>query len=242
MTEPRVKVTLSANAGIAVEIGKNRIWVDALHNRKEKGFSTLTPQLLQQMQAQEPFFHPDAICYTHCHPDHYSRELTAHARKLWPDAALLLPEPEFPDQITVRGSQLEYALQELKLRFVRLPHEGEMYREVNHYGLLLQTGDTNIFLSGDCTVGCEELSAALESMPIHLAILDFPWLTLKKGREFVQHVLQPACVMLYHLPFSQDDIAGYRNSAVRCQQEYPGDVRLLMEPFQTEIYKKGSRG
>lgn len=238
MTKTEVKVTLSANAGIVVETGGCRVWVDALHNQKTEGFSTLTPQLLGEMEGQEPFMHPDAICYTHCHPDHYSAVLTAYAKKLWPKAALVLPEPEFPDQITVSGERFCWSLPGGNLQFLRLPHEGEHYRNVRHYGLLLQAETVNILISGDCAVGSEALARAVSGIPIHLAILDFPWLTLKKGREFVEKILQPECIMLYHLPFLKDDTAGYRDSAARWKALYPRDVRLLQEPFQTEIYQK----
>ena len=37
----KIKITLSANAGVCVEICGKRIWVDALHDTKVPGFSTL---------------------------------------------------------------------------------------------------------------------------------------------------------------------------------------------------------
>ena len=39
------QVTLSANAGIALSFGGLRVWVDALHDQKIPGFSTVTPDL-----------------------------------------------------------------------------------------------------------------------------------------------------------------------------------------------------
>ena len=67
-----IRVTLSANAGAAIELGGVRIWVDALHDTQVPGFSTLRRQQLQQLWTAEPFQAPDAIVYTHCHPDHLS--------------------------------------------------------------------------------------------------------------------------------------------------------------------------
>lgn len=68
-----IRVTLSANAGVAIETGGIRIWVDALHDVQVPGFSTLRAQRLRQLWTAEAFQSPDAIVYTHCHPDHYSR-------------------------------------------------------------------------------------------------------------------------------------------------------------------------
>lgn len=74
-----IRVTLSANAGVAIEIGGIRIWVDALHDVQVLGFSTLRAQRLRQLWTAEAFQSPDVIVYTHCHPDHYSQQLTTEA-------------------------------------------------------------------------------------------------------------------------------------------------------------------
>ena len=54
----QLKVTLSANAGICVELAGKKIWVDALHSGRVRGFSTLSPQLQAQMFALDA---PDVI-------------------------------------------------------------------------------------------------------------------------------------------------------------------------------------
>ena len=40
-----IRVTLSANAGVSVELGGVRIWIDALHDTRVPGFSTLDSHL-----------------------------------------------------------------------------------------------------------------------------------------------------------------------------------------------------
>ena len=233
---PRVKVTLSANAGIAIEINGRRIWVDALHEDKQVNFSGLTPALQREMLRCEAFFRPDYICFTHCHKDHYSRRLTAAAKAMWPEAKLCLPEPEFEDQILVTGEEYCQTDHDLTIRFVRLPHEGSEYRDVNHYGLFIRADGCNILISGDCAVAAPELVEAMGSLPVDLAILDFPWITLGKGRTCVTQTLRPSHILLYHLPFSEDDCCGYRTSANRAAGllSEQMDIRLLREPLQAE--------
>jgi len=58
-----ITVTLSANAGVAIQIGGKRIWVDAFHRRKATGFSTVSPELFGKILKAEAFQNPDAICY-----------------------------------------------------------------------------------------------------------------------------------------------------------------------------------
>ena len=63
-----IRVTLSANAGVSVELGGVRIWIDALHDTRVPGFSTLDSHLLQRLWSEAAFQSPDAIVsvsYTH---------------------------------------------------------------------------------------------------------------------------------------------------------------------------------
>ena len=232
----KISVTLSANAGVAIVFDDCRVWADALHTQKQNGFSALTPQLQSRMLGCEAFFAPDYICATHCHPDHYSKELTAKAKQLWPKAKLFLPECEFEDQVLVEGNSYTFTDGDLKMEFIRLPHEGAQYANVKHYGLLIQKADICILLAGDCATASPALAQALQGRTVDLAILDFPWVTLGKGREFVQKFLQPKHLLVCHLPFEEDDICGYRQAAKKSVDALSQqmDIRLLWNPLQTE--------
>lgn len=232
----KICVTLSANAGVAVHFGGRRIWVDALLDEKEPGFSTLSPQLQREMLKCEAFFKPDYICTTHCHPDHYSQKLMQTAKCLWPQAKLLLPEPELADQMLISGDRFCLKEPGITLEFIRLPHEGPQYADVKHYGLLLHADKKHVLIAGDCATASPVLAQALENLPIDLAILNFPWITLAKGREFLTKVLKPKHALICHLPFEEDDTSGYRRSARRNAEvlENQFDVRLLCDPLQTE--------
>ena len=97
------KVTLSANAGIALDFGGLRLWADALHDEKVPGFSTVTPSLWTAMRSHPAFAAPDLLFFTHCHPDHFSRTLTRLALERWPKAKPILPETFFPEQLLLSG-------------------------------------------------------------------------------------------------------------------------------------------
>lgn len=228
-------VTLSANAGVSIRLGGCRIWVDALHAQKVDGFSTVTPELWSRMRTEPAFVPPDLICFTHCHQDHYARSLTAEARALWPQATLILPEREFDDQILLQGPEVSLPFQTLTLRFFRLPHEGEAFAAVPHYGLLITRDNFQILIPGDCPVASPALAERLRGTEIDLTLLDFPWIAQKKGREFIEKVIRPRHLLLYHLPFQEDETHRYRAAAQRClgRVNLP-DVRLLMEPLQQE--------
>ena len=213
-----MKLTLSANAGLAIEIGGKRIWADALHTRKQPGFSCVDEALQKKMLSHPAFQKPDVICYTHCHPDHYSRSLTEAACRIWPKATLLLPAEEMTP----------FQLDDLCITFFRLPHEGAQYADTLHYGIRIRCGDEDILLTGDTAVGCEDMNG----MAPQVCVVDFPWITLPKGRRVLQEKICPEKIVACHIPFAEDDINRYRAAAQKAAHQME-NVYLLQDALQT---------
>ena len=213
-----MKLTLSANAGLAIEIGGKRIWADALHTRKQPGFSCVDEALQRKMLAHPAFQRPDVICYTHCHPDHYSRSLTEAACRIWPKAVLLMPAEKMEP----------LRLDDLSITFFRLPHEGVQYADVLHYGIHIRCGQEDVLLTGDGAVGCD----AMNGMAPRVCVVDFPWITLPKGRRVLLEGIRPERIVACHIPFAEDDINGYRVAAANGAKQLE-HVYLLREPLQT---------
>lgn len=232
---PRCTVTLTANAGVSISLGGLVIWVDALHDQQLPGFSTVSPAQWARICRSGALTPPDVICFTHCHPDHYSRALTEEAARRWPSARLILPEPAFDDQLFLRDREERLSAGGVDFRFFRLTHESPMYASVPHYGLTLCHEGFRVLIPGDCAVASPQLSECLGDTAVDLALLDFPWITLRKGREFTRDRIRPRHLLVYHLPFAQDDSVGYRSAAEHAAglTGLP-DVRLLWEPLQQE--------
>ena len=213
-----VKLTLSANAGLAIEMGGKRIWVDALHTRKQPGFSCVDEELQKKMLSHPAFQKPDIICYTHCHPDHYSRSLTEAACRIWPKAVLLVPAEDMKP----------FLIDDLRISFIRLPHEGQQYADTLHYGIFIRCGKESVLLTGDCAVGCEEM----KGMAPQICVVDFPWISLPKGRKVLLEEICPDKIVACHIPFARDDVNGYREAAAKAA-DLMENVYLLQEPLQS---------
>ena len=226
-------VTLTANAGLVLEWNAHTLWLDALHTGPVPGFSAVSPALWARMRSALP--PPELLCFTHCHPDHYDHTLAAEALALWPSARPVLPRQDFPQQLLLSGDEVRLSGGGLTLRFLRLLHE-EPYGDVPHYGLLITDGAVRLLIAGDCAVASPALTRHLEGRPVDLAILNFPWLTLGRGRRYVEEVLRPKHLLLCHLPFPEDDGNGYLEGARRAAglSSLP-DIRLLSRPLQREL-------
>jgi hypothetical protein len=121
---------------------------------------------------------------------------------------------------------------DLILTYVRLPHEGAEFADAVHYGILLTCGEDTVLLPGDCKLCDPGLPEAVQGKNIFAIVLDFPWITLPKPRAFVERYLAPENTIIYHLPFAEDDVNGYREAAQRCATRMGNRVYLLAEPFR----------
>ncbi len=229
-----LSVTASVNAGISLHWGEHRVWCDALHDTQVPGLSTVTPERFQHLLSHPAFQDPELLFFTHCHPDHYSKSQTRLVQQRWPGAFLALPERQEPVQIQLQGEQFHLRLgEDLSIRFRRLPHEGKQYAAVPHYGALLEREGFRVLLAGDCAIGAPELADFAAGTAVDLAVLPFPWVTLPKGRAFVEKVIRPRRLLVHHLPLPEDDLYGYRpaTEAALSKVQVP-EVRLMDRAFQ----------
>ena len=177
-------VTLSVNAGLALNTEGLRLWVDAVHDEKVPEFSTLTPELQDRLFETEAFQNPDLICFTHCHPDHFSKALCQRTLERFPRAEAVLPEPFAEGQIRLSGGEQLLTVKGRILSFHRLTHEGPQFREVPHYGMLIEDEGETILILGDCAIADPGLREWVAGREIDTLIAPFPWITLPKGRGF----------------------------------------------------------
>lgn len=229
-------ITLTANAGVVLHCDGLKLFSDALHRHKAESFSTLTPQMQLKMRSSGEFFGADAMIFTHKHPDHYSKTLISAAKELMPEALIISPVPDFAGQIILQEERQHISFSNAELDFIRLPHEGAQFADVINYGFLLTVCGKNILVTGDCTPAEPKLLNWLADRPVDLALLNFPWLTLKRGRDFISQVIKPKNVIFYHIPFEEDDSCGFIPA---CRKALPlldsrFSPRLLTEPFQAE--------
>ena len=105
-----------------------------------------------------------------------------------------------------------------------------------HYGLLLQEDDFTVLVPGDCAVGNAALQNLTRGKHIDVALMNFPWVALRKGRDYIREELDWSHLLVYHLPFAADDAGGYRRAAKLSGDSMAGtkDIRCLKDFLQQE--------
>lgn len=231
-----VKFVLTANAGLLIDPGESRLLIDAFHSTRYEAYQTVSSELFSQILADPRFQDPDVCVYTHCHPDHFSAEMTAEASRQWPGMVTILPEQKAAGILLSRPEE-NFSVGKLDLTFRRLTHEGEQYKDVTHYGVLIRKGPLTILDAGDCLLGSEELASFIQGRHIDIAVLNFIWLTLRRGRQFIKEIIRPDHVLVCHLPDPDLDPYDYKRAAeIKIFSDFPDkDIRIISRPLQEEV-------
>jgi L-ascorbate metabolism protein UlaG (beta-lactamase superfamily) len=232
------RLTLAANTGFAVEFGGLRFLYDVLTTADVPGFSHLTPARWEALQRHPAFRDPDFILNSHNHVDHYDPKLTEQAKLLWPDSRIISPDPEIRPDLLLSGGGGRFLAGNVSVRFFRLPHDGKQFADTLNYGFLLEKNNRHVLFTGDCAVASPELARQLDGNFVHLAVLNFPWMTLRAGREFTDSFMHPAHVALCHLPFPEDDVYHYLEATRKDTSRYSQgkDFRIFSSFLQVENF------
>lgn len=215
------KLVFTANAGCILYLGRFCILLDALHNEQTGEFSSLNEAQIQQVFSLLDRRPPQLILVTHRHPDHYSPQLVEQALSRYPGA--LLVRPSLEGQMESDG---------LRLDWFPLPHRGG---GTANFGFLLSLEGKRVFTAGDAEPSAQETLRRCTGLQPDLALLNFPWLSLRSGRKALEAL---ACrqLCLFHLPFAAEDRLGYLAATRRLAEPLGPQVRVLSEFLQTEAF------
>ena len=111
----------------------------------------------------------------------------------------------------------------------------ELLRQLGKAGFALKcdTG-TDPLIRRDPEERAEFKNAARK---IDVVIEDFPWAAVRRGRRPVENIISPEHLIIYHLPFEEDDVQGYGSMIRRVISRIKSipDIRIMDKFLQTEI-------
>jgi len=232
-------VLLTANAGVLICCNGKKIMADALHSEKTNRFSRVPDNVLRQaVNGEGDFAETDIALVTHDHPDHYNRNWTMRLLERNTAIQLVTPVRDFAERKNVyilSRTKETFRLAGIDITCKRLMHDGKEYASIANYGYMLDAGGTRILLLGDGAMDAKGIAAFAEGFEPDLALLNFPFLTLKRGRDIMDRVIGAKQTIVFHFPEPGDDINGYIQSAQRVLlKEYENNprIRLLYQSMQ----------
>lgn len=263
-------ILFTANAGFFLNVNGITLAVDAFPRVADRGFSSLSPEHLQQLCQQYDFADVRYVIATHDHEDHYSQQWNEQFLSGHPQARFIgavederAPKPSVPphDSLLIGVSQAEapillrsdrptYYLPGITFEFLRLPHEGAEFADVANYGCLAtispsrnaisssaNSGPCRILFVGDARPADPAIAEWIGGRHIDLALLNFPWIALPKGRRFIEEYLPDTKIGVIHLPYESEDRNHYVAAARKATEQItPHAVTLFTEFGQKLLF------
>lgn len=237
--ESGIRITLIANAGVFIEYDGYRFLVDAIHQEKDHPFSVVRPEKLKDLiEGSGSYKDVEYILYTHCHSDHFSRRHTEAYLKNNRIEALFMPRTcrkgvdpgddsctDWDDRAVMligeNGERKTHRLAvDLAIHAFQTDHLGEEYREDVHFCYVLSLGSANLLITGDADYHREVFEKALSGMSIDAVLVNPIFFNNKKGRTIISEVMKPREVIIYHIPFEEDDVYKIRKMTERDMKKH----------------------
>ncbi len=250
-------VLFTANAGFIVSVNGISLAVDAFPRVADRGFSALSKDHLEQLCQRQDLHDVRYVIATHDHGDHYSKRWNEQFLNHHPQARFIgavndgrTPQStvsQADSPILLHSDRPTYYLPGITLEFLRLPHEGAQFSAVTNYGCLVTFTAASscagspfprpyraLFL-GDAKPGDPAIAQWLGGRPIDLAMLNFPWIALPKGRQFIEAHLPHAHIGVIHLPYENEDRNHYVAATRRAVMQLSSHAVTLFTEFGQEL-------
>ena len=211
---------LTANAGLLLNIEGTTVLLDAVHcgSHRFSGVSDHAMDII--ISGGGDFEHIDYMVITHDHPDHVSLRYVNRFLKTHPETVVFSPVKnifgEHVDQLFLPSEEFTYG--EDSFYFRNVTHDGIEYANVRNYAGIITIAGKRISFFGDAGIANVQLTDEF-SEPFDLAVYNFPFLTLTKGREIIKKMDPKECIIC-HIPFEYDDVNGYRDSVSRVYEKH----------------------
>lgn len=247
-----LRITLVANAGLLLEYNGTTLLLDGIFHKKGHPFSAPPQSVWQQMkEGLPPFQKVDFLLFTHVHPDHFSPEMTLEYLQCRTVKGLFLPADEavtasgLTDFLTHRRISCALLSQQtnqtvfkitpdITVRAFRTLHLDRKYESVPHFCYLLTFGEIKILITGDIDYVTEDLNQ-LGDTRLDAAFVNPLFFGVLCHGRFLHCMPNTERIVVYHVPFPEDDRMGMRTMLERNLVRWPQEraqASALQDPFQ----------
>ncbi|MDD3313078.1 MBL fold metallo-hydrolase [Pseudodesulfovibrio sp.] len=245
------EITLVANAGVLVAHGGRALLVDGVHREDGHPFSRVPEADLVRMRfGVHPFERLDYLLFTHEHPDHFTPRLVSELVARRRVRSIFLPgadrgSQDLADLKALAGERgipfhaLSLAPGEsarfepeagIAVTAIGARHMGRQFQDVRNDCYLLALGGLNLLFTGDADHVPEYYEAALKGVDLDAAFVNPIFFHNETGQAIIRDIFRPREVVIYHMPFADDDTLHFACMVGRDREKYAGSglpVRVL---------------
>lgn len=243
MNENKINISLIANAGVLVEYRGVRFLLDGIHYDSRHYFSKVPDILLEELlSGRGRFSNIDYLLFSHNHVDHFSPKHTIQYLKNNDVKSVYLPKDgegkfqelkNFMQENGVIQKQLKMPIGsaytylvggDMGITVFQCTHMGDQFADVENYCYLLTLGGKNILFTSDGDYKKEYYEEILKKAHIDVLFVNPLYLNTVEGRTVIMDTLKPERIIIYHIPFEEDDNVNFRKM-----------VKKDMEKFKKEL-------
>jgi L-ascorbate metabolism protein UlaG (beta-lactamase superfamily) len=240
--DENVSIKLIANAGVLVRYRGIRFLIDGLYYDNGHGFSNIPEQLLDKMMhGKDEFKNIEYLIFTHNHQDHFNAEYTMEYLKNNDITCIFMPSDGscalIELQNYIKESYIDYRFlkipigerycykvnEDISITIFNTSHMGKQYSSVENYCFLLSLGAKNILFTADADYALSYFENPLAGIDVDTVFVNPLFFNNKAGRNVIEKVIRPNKVVIYHIPFPEDEKLRLRKIVERDMIRYKND-------------------
>lgn len=248
-------MTLLASTGMLIEADGVKFLIDGLHKKNSTTFSGLSAEVLADLceGKKELYQNINYLIFTHLHEDHFSAEYTEKYLESNSVDGFFAPEilkekyislnnkvEQNSDQsyyfdLSLGEKQTIRLSDDFSIEVFSAVHAGDQYADVENYCYLINFGGRKLFIISDSDYDSEYFSKMLKNEDIEAAFINPLFLNNKRGREVITEALKAERLIVYHIPFADDDKYRMRNMVKRDAEKYKDqlpEINILWNELQ----------
>lgn len=222
--EKRGLAVCISNAAVFLQYGETKILIDGLYKDLGRNFSELPEKVWESMRRGEgELSNIDYLLFTHSHYDHfyvpYLQEYLEHNEV----KGLCLPPGE---RWQGKGHSLSFdeegkiPLPEgITLRFLDVRHLDKQFYDVVNRCFWVEIGKKHLLFLGDGDYQ-EEAFEKIRDLPVDTVFVTPIFYNNAKGRKILREILGVKKIVVYHLPFPEEDTLHYERMTRRDIEKY----------------------
>lgn len=220
-----VSVALLGNAGVMLQYEGIKILLDGLYLDDSGLFSNIPQSVLNRLlYSKNEFSDIDYLLFSHCHPDHFNKQLLfqfllnhspkqvvlpAYAQESRSVISFLNEKQISFTALNNNGKSRVFSFSN-NLYVTALPtvHMGNQFAEIPHFSYLFTMGMRNILFLADAACNAEHLQCIARE-PIDSVFVTPLFFHDKVGQNIIKEMICPNQIFIYHMPFIENDKNGY---------------------------------
>lgn len=249
-------MTLLANTGIIIERDEVKLLIDGLHKNISTTFSGISAEVFADLcEAKKNIYkNINYLIFTHLHEDHFSAEYTEKYLKSNKIDGFFAPELlkdkySSLNKVIEENSAEKYFFNlslgeqrkiklttDLSLQIFSAVHAGKQYKDVENYCYLIDFAGRKLFIISDSDYDSKYFSKMLENEDIEAVFINPLFLNNKRGREVITKSIKPKKLIVYHIPFADDDKYKMRKMVSRDAEKYEDqlpEINILWNELQS---------